>query len=294
MKKSYFLVGLPLALAVAACGSKSSAPTGQVLATVGGEEITATDLDAELNGATASTPEQQKQIQRMALENLVNRTILAQSAKADGLDKGPQAAVLERKAKQAVLIEALKAKLRKDIPPPSEEEVDNFVTGNPALFADHRNYLVDQIVVPRIDKALVTAMEPVKTLDEAVTLLKSRNLPYTTTTGVIDTLTIGPAPAKQLAALPPGEVFIVPANGGMRINQIKSSQVSPIAPDQAKSIAREMLVRERVQGQLNAEAERRIKAGRAEVKYNPEFAPPATTTGAGAGAGAGAAAPAKS
>ena len=284
MKKSHFLVGLPLALLLASCGSKSSAPTGQVLATVGGEEITSTDLEAELNGATAQTPEQQKELQRVGLENLINRTILAQSAKADGLDKGPQAAVLERKAKQAALIEALNAKLRKDIPLPSDEEVDNYVNSNPGLFSEHRNYLVDQLVVPKVDQALVTALKPVTSLDAAVAVLKSRNLPYSTTSGVIDTLTIGPDAAKKLASLPPGEVFIVPANPGLRINQIKSSQVSPIASDQAKRVAREMLVRQRVQGQLNAEAERRIKAGRAEVKYNPKFAPPSGKPEAGASA----------
>lgn len=274
---------LALSLTLAACGGGGE-PKGQVLATVDGEEITATDLRAELDGATASSPEQQKELERLALQNIVNRTILAQAAKKEGLDKSPEFAVLERKAEQAALIEMLNAKSRKSIPAPSADEVNNFVSSNPVMFDQRKTFVVDQIVVARADQALALALQPVKTLDAARAVLTQRKVPFSEAVGVIDALTIPPEAAKQIAALPPEEVFIIPNGGGIRINHVRSSQTNPITGEQAQTIAREMLTRQRLQGQLQNQAGSLIKAGQAKVKYNPEFAPPKDAAAAPAAA----------
>lgn len=280
---------LALSLALAACGGGGE-PKGQVLATVDGEEITATDLRAELNGATAGSPEQQKMMERMALQNIVNRTILAQAAKKEGLDKTPEYAVMARKAEQMALIEMLNDKSRKAMPQPSADEVNNFVSSNPMMFEQRKTFVVDQIMVPRADQALATALQPTKTLAEARAVLTQRKVPSSETVGVIDALTIPPEAAKQIAALPPGEVFVIPSGGGMRINQVRSSQTNPITGEQAQAIAREMLTRQRLQGQLQNQAGSLIKAGQANVKYNPEYAPPKKAAGAQGAPAAGASA----
>jgi EpsD family peptidyl-prolyl cis-trans isomerase len=287
LDKRLLLLAAPLALV--ACGDKSSAPSGQVVATVNGEEITTTDLDSELNGATAPTPEGQKQLQRMALENIINRTILAQAAEKEGLAKGPEFAVIERKAKQAALVELLQRNLGKSLPQPSNEEVDNFVAENPSLFSNRKVFVVDQIVVPQVNQQLLKALEPVKTLAEAQAVLQKFNVQGNQTVGVIDSLTIPPQAATQIGNLPPDEVFIIPANGAIRINHVRSSQVDPISGDQAKQIAKEMLTRQRGQTAMQTTLGDKIKAGRANVKYNDAFAPP---KGAAAGAAPAGAAPA--
>ena len=283
---------LALSLALAACGGGGE-PKGQVLATVDGEEITATDLRAELNGATAASPEQQKMMERMALQHIVNRTNLAQAAKKEGLDKSPEFAVMERKAEQMALIEMLNEKSRKAVPQPSADEVNNFVSSNPVMFDQRKTFVVDQIVVPRADQALAMALQPVKTLEAARAVLAQRKVPFSEAVGVIDALTIPPEAAKQIAALPPDEVFIIPNGGGMRINHVRSSQTNPIVGEQAQAIAREMLTRQRLQGQLQNQAGSLIKAGQAKVKYNPEYAPPKEEGGAAAPAAGASAAPAK-
>lgn len=293
LDKRFLLLAAPLALV--ACGDKSEAPTGQVVATVGGEEITTTDLDSELNGATAPTPEGQKNLQRMALENIINRTILAQAAEADGLAKGPEFAVIERKARQAALVELLQRNLGKSLPQPSDEEVDTFIQQNPSMFSNRKIFVVDQIVVPQANQEVLKALQPVKTMAEAEAVLTRFNIKGNNTVGVIDSLTIPPQAAQQIGALPPDEVFIIPANGALRINHVRSSQVDPIAGDQAKGIAKELIARQRGQSAMQTTLGDKIKAGRAKVKYNDAFAPPkqpAGAPGAPAPAGAPAAAPA--
>ena len=287
LDKRFLLIAAPLALA--ACGDKAAAPTGQVVATVGGEEITTTDLDSELNGATAPTPEGQKNLQRMALENIINRTILAQAAEADGLAKGPEFAVIERKSRQLALVELLQRNLGKSLPQPSAEEVDNFILENPSMFANRKVFVVDQIVVPQANQELLKALQPVKTMAEAEAVLARFNVKGNNTVGVIDSLTIPPQAAQQIGALPPDEVFIIPANGALRINHVRSSQVDPISGDQAKNIAKELIARQRGQLAMQTTLGEKIKAGRANVKYNDAFAPPKAPAGAPAAAPAGAA-----
>ena len=287
LDKRFLLLAAPLALA--ACGNKSDAPTGQVVATVGGEEITTTDLDSELNGATAPTPEGQKNLQRMALENIINRTILAQAAEAEGLAKGPEFAVIERKARQAALVELMQRNLGKSLPQPSAEEVDNFIAQNPSMFANRKVFVVDQIVVPQANQELLRALQPVKTMAEAQAVLAKFNVKGNNTVGVIDALTIPPQAAQQIGSLPPDEVFIIPANGALRINHVRSAQTDPISGDQARGIAKELLTRQRSQTAMQSALGDKIKAGRANVKYNDEFTPPKAPAGA-APAPAGAAA----
>lgn len=282
LDKRLLLIAAPLALV--ACGDKAAAPTGQVVATVGDEEITTTDLDSELAGATAPTPEGQKNLQRMALENIINRTILAQAAEKEGLAKGPEFAVIERKARQAALVELLQRNLSKSLPQPSAEEVENFILANPSMFANRKIFVVDQIVVPQANQELLKALQPVKTMAEAQAVLTRFNVKGNNTVGVIDSLTIPPQAAQQIGALPPDEVFIIPANGALRINHVRSSQVDPISGDQAKGIAKELIARQRGQSAVQSTLGEKVKAGRATVKYNDAFAPPKAPARAPAGA----------
>lgn len=290
LDKRFLLIAAPLALA--ACGDKSSAPTGQVVANVNGEEITTTDLNTELNGATAPTPEAKKNLERMALENIINRTILAQAAEAEGLAKGPEYAVIERKAKQAALVELLQRKVGGSLPQPTNEEVDNFIAENPAMFANRRVFVVDQIIVPQVTQELAKALQPVKSLAEAQAVLQQRNIRSNNSVGVIDSLTIPPQAATQIAALPPDEVFIIPAGNALRINHVRSSQVDPITGEQARNVAREIIARQRAQTAMQTSLGDRIKAGRANVKYNDAFAPPKAPAAGAPGAAAPAPAPA--
>ena len=284
--KRFLLVAAPLALA--ACGDKASAPTGQVAANVNGEEITTTDISTELNGATAPTPEGQKNLQRMALENIINRTILAQAAEAEGLAKGPEFAVIERKAKQAALVELLQRNLSKTIPQPSAEEIDNFIAANPSMFANRKIFVVDQIVVTQANQEVMKALQPVKTMADAQAVLAKFNIKGNNAVGVIDSVTIPPQAAQQIGALPPDEVFIIPAQGALRINHVRSSQTDPITGEQARNIAKELLTRQRGQTAMQTSLGDRIKAGRAKVKYNDAFAPPKPPAGAAPAAAGGA------
>lgn len=273
---------IAVCLALAACGGTDEAPTGQVVATVGGEEITTAQLNLELAGQTGGNPAEQQALRQAALQGIVDRTILAQAARDQDLDDTPSYAMLQQRADQLVLIDLLaRGGGGGAATTIGDQEVAAFIDANPERFADRRLYVVNQINVSSDDPALVKALEPVTTLDQARQLLTARGAAFGETVGVVDTLGIAPEAARQLAALQPGAVFITPGANVIHVNGLREVQRQPIGGDTATRAARSILQGERSQGLATGRIETLLKAGRPKVLYNDEFRPtPAKPAGA--------------
>ena len=259
-------------LLLTACKGGGEAPTGQVAATVGGQEITTAQLNLELGGAAGGTPAEQKARRQAALQNIVDRTILAQAARDQKLDDTPTYAMLRDRAEQGVLIDLL-ARGGGAAPKVGDEEVAAFIDANPDRFAERKLYLVNQINVPSNDPALVRALVPVTSLDQARQLLRGRNLPFGETVGVVDTLDIAPEAARQLTQLKPGTVFLTPDPAVVHVNQLREVQPQPITGDTAIRAARSILEAQRGQGLGGKRIESILAAERPKVRYNDEFRP---------------------
>ena len=261
-------------IALAGCGSKD-APSGQVVATVDGVEITQSELNDELAGRKAPTAEGQKQLQTAVLNQIIARALLADAAREQGLDDTPEAAIAKRRAEQGALIQLLEKKFGASSPQVSAEEVSQFVGDNAELFANRRIYIVDQIIVPSPPPALIKALAGLDTIEQIKAELGKYNLATSTAVGSVDALTLPPPVAKQIAALPPSGVFVTPGQGAVRINHIRESQVSPISGADAARVAKEMLVQRRRGQQVQDAMGKILKDGQSKVHYNPAFQPPA-------------------
>lgn len=261
-----------LLLGLVACG-KENAPTGQVVATVDGEEITTAELNAELNGVQAKDPAQQKLLQRQALQSIVNRMLLAKAVEDQNLDDTPAAALAERRAEQFAKIALLEQSIRAKVPKVSREEAEEFVNDNPQMFANRKIFMVEQITVPSPPKALIDALRPINTMTEVQAELAKYKVPNRIAFGVIDAITMRPDAAKQIAALPADAVFILPDNNAIRINKVRETQTQPVTGADAINIATEMLRSQRAERQISEEVARVLKAGSKSVTYNDQFKP---------------------
>src|SRR5438270_4834471 len=87
LMRQRFIVTALVALAVTSCQKKAS---GQTVADVNGEEITASELNSELANEQNAAAGDTKQARNAALQNLINRKLLVQQAKSDGIDKSPE------------------------------------------------------------------------------------------------------------------------------------------------------------------------------------------------------------
>lgn len=262
-----------LSIALAGCDS-SDAPSGQVAATLDGEEITVSQIGSELAALGIPQQSQNPELANRVLDAALNRKILANEARERGLDKTPAGALAIQRAEEAALVDMLRRDLTAQSPRPSDDEARRFITENPAMFADRFVSVVEQVVVPQITPAVLRQMQPIETLAGIRALLDQNRIPYQTTMGSVDSLTVGPTVARQLVGLGVGEVYVLPQGNGARINAVVSRKGYPIPDDRALGIAREMLAQQRANGQAQSVFKSIIDEKKQTVQYAENFSAP--------------------
>ena len=261
-------------LALAGCSSDAE-PTGQVVATVDGVEITQTELNNELGGLKGRNAAEQDALQRGALQNIINRTLLTQAAVERELDKSPEGVLTKKRAEQMAMIAMFEKSVTANTPPVSTEEATEFVSENPLLFDQRRIFLVEQIAVNSNTPKLLKDLEPLKTMPEVQAYLASMKLNSQLSFGVIDALQTDPAITRQIVALAPDAVFVLPQGDNVRINRIRDTQLVPVSGDDAVAIAKEILANQRRQQQLANAVNGVLAQGKDKVKYSAAFKPQA-------------------
>jgi peptidyl-prolyl cis-trans isomerase C len=267
------LIGLA-SLSLAACGKKE--PSGQVIATVGGDEITAIDLRNEMKGFSATDPAVRKAAERQALENIVARRVLAKAAKKAKIDKSPDYAQQEGRVKEALLVQVWQTQLADSVPAPSTEEIQRFIDQHPDYYAAHKIWTVDQIRMPRVNNPTVLeGLRPLKTLPEIEAFLTANKIPSTKGATQVDVLTLPPELLTQIQKLPPGEIFVLPAQNLLLVNQIRETREVPFTGSGANNHARQFLLNTRKREVLQRQFGSLVQQGKKDVKYAKGFEPPA-------------------
>src|SRR3954470_11840255 len=149
MNSKLVQLAMPLALVVALGGCDfikkhtSGAPKGQVVATVDGQEITMQELQAEMGGNAPQDPNAAKAVQLAVLQRIVARDVLAKAAKDQKLDQSPQFALQMLRSKSTMLAQMLERKMATEVPPPSREDAEHFISEHPTMFAQRQMYVVE-------------------------------------------------------------------------------------------------------------------------------------------------------
>ena len=249
-------------------------PTGQVVATWNGKEVTVRDLDAEIGDYKTTDPKTRKAVEQSALNQILARKIVAQAAIDQGLDKTPDFAIQKQRAIEKFLAQRMQAKIAADVPKPTREEAVAFVAANPNIFADRKIFILDQIRMARPkDPAVLKSLEPLKTMDEVEAELTRDHIPFQQGAGTLDAVGADPKLIDQIMKLPPGEIFIVPDKAGLLANQIKDTRTSPFTGDPATDYALNLLTRQREQDAVNREIHAIIGKASGSVKVNKDYAP---------------------
>lgn len=262
--------GLLLLTSTAACNKK---PTDQVVAVVNGEEISMQELNAELGNIKLPEGVDKKAVQAQLLQRLVDRRLLSQAAKEQGIDKDPNFIVEQRRMNEALLVDKLAKRTADSIAVPQAAEIDKYIADNPTLFASRQVYSVDQIAfaMPANPQAL-KALEPAKTMDAVATTLKGMNIQFRRGITKVDSGSVPPEQMKRILALPKDEPFIIPQGGGVTVNLIVGGEAAPMPAEQARPAAVRLLRNQK----LAAQGADRLKDAKAKAKieYQPGFEPP--------------------
>jgi EpsD family peptidyl-prolyl cis-trans isomerase len=288
---AFLAVGL-VALLISGChrpgflGGKPKPPSGQVVAVVDGHEITVRELRAELSGVSLSDPRQMKAAEQKALELIVVRTLLADAALKQGLDKTPDFAIQKQRAIDGLLAQTLEANVAHAVPAPAPEEVDRFISTNVNMFEDRKIFDVDQIRFARqTDPTVVKGLEPINTLDDVAAYLAAHHIAAARGSASLDALQMDPRLLDAITKLPAGELFVIPSGDVVLVNQIKATRVVPLTGPDAKTFATAFLKREHIQEAGQRQVGAIASEGMKRVQFNPAYAPPpspAKTPGAAA------------
>jgi peptidyl-prolyl cis-trans isomerase C len=276
--KSRVLIG-GCALAMLALSGCKREATGQVAAVVDGEEITLAELNQEIGASQPAEAADKQAVQRAALQKIIDRRLIAQVAREDGIDKQPEYLARERQADELLLIQMLGQKLNRASRMPDAAAIDKYIADNPTLFAERTLYRLDRIQfeIPR-DPAPLQAIKDDHSMDAVAARLNAMGIKFERGAAGLDSAQMPPQVLARIKALPLGEPFGVPSGNIMTVAVITGSEPRPLVGAEARPIALERL---RLQN-LESTIADRLKTARASarIEYQQGFAPVPAASGA--------------
>ncbi len=247
-------------------------PGGQVVAVVGSEEVTLKELRAEARTRSDSSGPEAEAANAAALKKLIDRNVLADFARAEGLDRDPDYVERRRQFDQTLLAALAIRKLAGAPASPSNAEVEAFVTANPTLFAGRQQLVLEEIRIPQpSDPAFVTTLTGLQDLDAISARLDARGIAFERGNAVLDTATIDPDIGRQIVALPDGEVFDITREGSVYFAIITGRRPAAADRQDWKAAAAQLLQRQRSGAAIEAEVARLRMAAR--IQYDTAYKP---------------------
>lgn len=271
--RSKIVLAVGLALVASACNKKAE---GQTVAVVNGEEITATELNAELAAAKLPQDVDKDQARSRVLQAMIDRRLLAQQAKSDGVDKSPEFLNRQRKMTEELLINMFASRQTDTAKLPSDADIQKFETSHPWIFANRELWNLDQLrfVMPS-DTAVRKQIADANTLEELAAILSKAGVDFARQKNRLDTAVIPQNIYGQLSTVG-SEPFIVPVGNQAVASVIVSREPAPLSGEKAKTLAVSAMRRDRT----NTLVADRLKSAResAKIEYKEGFAPSAAAT----------------
>lgn len=277
-----FTSGLRLGLLTAGliclsgCGEDkaAAAPKGQVVATADGIEITQRELAAEMDlisGVGADDPER---VRQAALQQIIARKLLAREARARKLDDSPDFGLLKQRAEEGVLEALLQRSMTRNLPAPTIEDARRYMADNPDLFAQRKLFSVEQVRVPLAQgQAMLDRLRPLTSLQEAEALFAREGVRFQRGTGTLDAMQSPPVLVKQMLDLPPGEIFILPMQDSLSVNQIIEIRSAPVDEDEAERFTVNYLRQKGISDTLKNQLAEVMKKHKDKIRYQRGYGP---------------------
>jgi peptidyl-prolyl cis-trans isomerase C len=269
--RSAHVLGSCMALALLAGCNKQ--PGGQVVAVVNNDDVTVQELNAEAQAAQLPAASvNDKQAVAALLQRVIDRNLLADYAKREGLDRGPDFVARKRQMEQALLADLAVRKLTGGSTNPSSAEVSAYIASNPLLFAERQKLALDQIRFPTPPQAeVLKVITAAPTLDGVIAQLDAKGIKYARGAASLDTGGIDAAAVRQILALKPAEAFALSTAGQTFVSVVTGKE--PVSVDKAAwpTIATNALRNQRL-SKLMADSLKQMRTS-AKIEYDPAYKP---------------------
>jgi EpsD family peptidyl-prolyl cis-trans isomerase len=247
-------------------------PGGQVVAVVGDEEITLAELRAEARTPPATAAPEVLAANAAALTRLTDRNLLAQYARDHGFDRTPDYVTRRRQIEQQLLANLAIREIAGPPPKPGPAEVQRFIDSNTTLFAQRQRLDIDRVrIATPSDNSVIQALVKLQNLDAIESRLASQGSKFERGRGVFDTASIAPEIAKQIVALPNGEVFDLTVNGDTYLATITGRNPLPSTPENWQRAAAAVVARDKVAAKVETELSK-LRA-KTKIEYDAAYRP---------------------
>ncbi len=265
-----------LSLALVALAGCHKAPTGQVVATVDGSEITRRDLITELKALGGRSDADLKAVQSGLVTTLVDRQVLIDEAKRQKLDKNPDFLAADKRQRDVLLAAMFAQSMATHAKTPDSAAIQAFVVSDPQMFGGRKLLLTSQASAPAAGIS-PQAIAPLHGQQAVLDYLKAHNIQYSQRIATIDTLNLPKDLANKLLSLPPGEPLAIGNGGVIVFTTVLNSRDAPVPANQQAKVAASVMQREAT-GKAVQEEVKQLR-GAADIKYLPGFEPAKMPTG---------------
>jgi len=270
-RTTFLSAAMALPLITAGC-NRHNAPSGQTIATVNDGEITTSDLQLEMANVP---PGERKQAQPLVIKTLVDRKVLAEYAKTQGMDHNPDFILQLRRTTELMLAEKAAQQIAASARQPiSTGEINQYLDDHPDIASNRRVLTLEQLTFPLPNKAVATELKPAKTINDVIVVLQRHNVKFTRAQPQVDTAGLPDDLNSKLDALQPSEPLIILNSPNSTANVVADSKPMPLDGDAAADAARQRIAMK----QTNDAIQQRGLALRqqAKISYAEGYAPPST------------------
>ncbi len=218
------------AACLAAC-SHSGSGGSQVVASVGGDEITETQVNHALERQANLRPDQVDAASRKAVSNLVEQTVVLQKARDLKLDRDERVMQNIETMKREAMVSAYLNRIADGASKPSDKDIQAYFDANPQLFSQRRIYTFQELAVDvPADKVKETeaALAQLKSGPEIGEFLRGKQIPTHATQNVMAAESVPQALLARVAQLKPGQGVIVSNENGLHILLLAATQDQPV------------------------------------------------------------------
>jgi len=175
------LVALSMLILVACEQHDKEKGATQVVAKVNNDEISIHQLNFVLSHSKNITPENADIAKKKILNNLVDISVLYQQALTDKLDRDPETMLAIEQGRRQILAQAALQKINKNVPNPTDNEVQAYYQENPDLFSAHKTFKLKEVLISKAEgkqTALTEALTANPAIDDLLKALDQNKIPY--------------------------------------------------------------------------------------------------------------------
>ncbi|MEW9898433.1 EpsD family peptidyl-prolyl cis-trans isomerase [Chitinivorax sp. PXF-14] len=268
------VLALPVLGGLVACGKKEgAADASQVVAKVGGSEVTVHQLNFALGGLQGVPQERIAEAKRQVLKGLVEQQLLANQAIESKLDRDPNVLMALETAKRQVLAKAYLERQVGQVPPVAEDKVKAYYNEHPELFAQRKIYRLNELSVADGAKWLDDVRKKSEA-GEPIDGIKS----YLEQAGAKVAAGAENKPAEQLplailpklAALADKRSIVLPGAKGFTVIEVDGTRAEPVEFDKAKTLISTYLTNQVKMEKVKTAMDQ--AKSKVQVSYQGEFA----------------------